>query len=296
MNSRKCLRCLCALCLLAAILLCFTGAAWDKTRPLVIVHRGANAYAPENTLPAFQKAVELGAHGAENDILLTQDGIVVLSHDVTIDRCSNGTGRIDEMTLAQLREYDFGAWFGEAFAGTPIPTLDEFLEVVQGVDLILIELKSNDRDIAAQTVQAVKDHGLMDKTIFQSFNMAAIQACKAADGNAYIALLYSGGAYDNAVRADAKAFCEQYGLNALHPQYAALSSGLVRKCAKIGVEVRTWTANDTLFLAGGSGQGAVGLITDDVELAQRLMRLPGFVRFFFGLVCDAAYLLAPYFG
>jgi len=126
--------------------------------------------------------------------------------------------------------------------------------------------------------------------------MDAIQACKAADGDAYIALLYSGGDYDNAVREDATGFCAQYGLDALHPQYAALSSAIVRKCAKIGVEVRTWTPNDTLFLAGGSGQGAVGLITDDIELAQRLVRMPAFVRWFFGLACDAAYLLSPYFG
>jgi len=291
---------LCTLLLALLVLLpALTGAAWPPCKPaaLVVAHRGANLHAPENTLPAFEKALALGAHGVETDIYLTADGVVVLSHDSTIDRCSNGTGRVAEMTLAQLREYDFGSWFGEDFAGTPIPTLAEFLDAVQGCELILIELKTNDRDIAAQAVAMVKQRGLMGKTIFQSFDMAAIQACKAAGAEAYIALLYSPGTdYDRALRADAKAFCEQYNLDGLHPQYAALHSSLVRKCAKLGVEVRTWTANDWLFLGGGSGQGAAGLITDQIELAQKMLRLPGLVRAFLGLLCDAAYLIAPYVG
>jgi len=298
-RNRNPIRLWIALPVLFALLLCLTGAAWSQPPARVIAHRGANAYAPENTLPAFEKALAMDVGGVETDILLTADGFVVLSHDDTIDRCSDGSGRVDEMTLAQLREYDFGysEKFGEEFAGTPLPTLGEFLDAVQSVDLILIELKSNDRDIAAQTVRAVKDRGLMDQVIFQSFSMEAIQACKAADESAYIALLYNGGGdCDKAVRKDAAGFCLENGLDALHPQYASLSSGIVRKCAAIGVEVRTWTANDALFLAGGSGQGAVGLITDDIGLAQKLMRLPAFVRCFFGLLCDAAFLLSPLFG
>jgi len=297
-NNHKRIRLWIILPVLFALLLGLTAGALPKQPPAqVIAHRGAPTYAPENTLPAFEKALALGADGVECDIHLTADGVVVLSHDSTIDRCSDGTGRVREMTLAQLREYDYGAWFGEEFAGTQIPTLEEFLDAVREAGLILIELKSNDADIAAQTVGAVKARGLMDRTIFQSFDMNAIQACKAADGDAYIALLYGAGSdYDKAVRKDAAGFCLQYGLDGLHPQYAALSSGIVRKCAKIGVEVRTWTANDILFLAGGSGQGARGIITDNVELAQRMVALPGFVRAFFGLLCDAAFLLSPYFG
>ena len=287
-----------ALLALIALYLGVAGAALGRQPPAqIIAHRGANAYAPENTLPAFEKALALGAEGVETDILLTADGHVVLSHDDTIDRCSDGTGRVDELTLAQLRERDFGAWFAGEFAGTQIPTLEEFLDVVCEADPILIELKSNDRDIAVQTVQAVKERGLMDRVIFQSFNMEAIQACRDADGNAYIALLYSPGSeYDKAVRKDTVGFCRQYELDALHPQYAALSSGLVRRCAKIGVEVRAWTPNDALFLAGGSGQGARGLITDDIGLAQKLMRLPAFARRALGVACDVAYLLSPLFG
>ena len=253
----------------------------------VIAHRGACRQAPENTLPAYEKALELGADGVECDLLVTADGHVVLSHDETIDRCSSGTGRVDEMTLAQLRALDFGGWFSPEFAGTPIPTLDEFLDAVQEADLILIELKNGEGDIASKTVQAVQARGLMNKTIFQSFDMEAIQACKAIDENAYVAFLYSGNSeYDKIIRKNPAAFCEEYNLGGLHPQYAALSSKLVRECAEIGVEIRAWTPNDTLFLAGSSGQGTRGLITDNIELAQKRLQLPAFARRICGLVCD----------
>jgi len=289
-----------ALLAFAALLLGLTGAALRKQPPAqVIAHRGANAYAPENTLPTFEKAIELGAHGVECDVYVTADGYVVLSHDGSVNRCSDGEGKISEMTLEELKGCDFGysEKFGDAFAGTKIPTLEEFLNCVKDVAVILIELKNNEGGIAAKTVQAVKEFDLMGKVIFQSFDMEAILACKEADGNAYIALLYNpGGEFDKVVRKDPVGFCVEYGLDALHPQFAAMSSGIARKCAAIGVELRTWTANDILFLIGGSGQGAVGLITDQPELAQKLVRLPGFVRGFFALLCDAAFLLSPLFG
>ena len=260
----------------------------------IIAHRGACRHAPENTLIAYEKAIEMGVDGVECDILVTADGEVVLSHDDTIDRCSGGTGRVDEMTFAQLRELDFGAWFGEGFAGTLIPTLDEFLDVVQDVGLILIELKNGDGDIAAKAVEAVQKRNLMGKVIFQSFDMEAIQACKAIDANAYIALLYNGGSeYDKAARDNVKEFCKEYSLDGLHPQYASLSSKIVRECAEIGVEVRTWTPNDTLFLGGGNGQGARGLITDNIELAYKLLELPAFARRALALAGDVVCLVSP---
>jgi len=283
--------------IIAALLFLLLAASRGMPPSQIIAHRGANNYAPENTLPAFEKALALGVDGVECDIHVTADGAAVLSHDGAINRCSDGTGLVGEMTLAQLRDYDFGSWFSEDFTGTSIPTLEEFLDTVGDTGLILIELKTNEGDIAAKAVSAVRARGLMDKTIFQSFDMDAIQACKAADAGAAIALLYTSDSdHDKAVRADAAGFCKRYSLDALHPQYAALSSGIVRGCDKIGVDLRAWTANDRMFLAGGSGQGARGLITDDIELARKMMRLPGFVRRFFGLLCDAAFLISPHVG
>ena len=91
--------------------------------PIIHAHRGASAYAPENTLPAFRLALEQKADGIETDIHLTRDGRFVVCHDDEIARTSNGQGKIQDMTVEQLKQYDFGVKFGPAFAGTPIPTL-----------------------------------------------------------------------------------------------------------------------------------------------------------------------------
>lgn len=88
---------------------------------VVHAHRGASAYAPENTLPAFRLAMEMGADGFENDIHLTKDKVFAVCHDGSIERTSNGTGSIHEMTMAQLKQYDFGVKFSEKFAGTAFP-------------------------------------------------------------------------------------------------------------------------------------------------------------------------------
>ncbi len=92
----------------------------------IIAHRGANKVAPQNTMPAFIKAKEMGAHGFENDVHYTKDGYIVICHNYSIDETSDGSGLILDMTLEELRKYDFGSYFSPAFAGTRIPTLDEF--------------------------------------------------------------------------------------------------------------------------------------------------------------------------
>ena len=115
--------------------------------PLIHAHRGASAYAPENTLPSFRKAVELHSDGVENDIHLTLDNQWVVCHDDDIARTSNGQGCISQMTLAQLRQYDVGSKFAPEFAGTPIPTLEEFLQVVSDMNPINIEIKGPFREM-----------------------------------------------------------------------------------------------------------------------------------------------------
>ncbi|MFZ1595176.1 MAG: glycerophosphodiester phosphodiesterase family protein, partial [Anaerolineae bacterium] len=102
----------------------------DGTRTLNFAHRGARQAAPENTLAAFGRAVDLGADGIELDTLLSQDGALVVCHNFDVDETSNGSGRVHDLPLAALRELDFGGWFDPAFAGTQIPTLDEVFDLV----------------------------------------------------------------------------------------------------------------------------------------------------------------------
>ena len=166
----------------------------------VISHRGANQVAPQNTIEAFEKSIEIGCDGFETDIHLTKDGVPVVCHNFTIDETSTGKGAIKDMTLEELRQYDFGSYKGEAFKGVKIPTLDEFLEVSKKMGdrmkVLDIELKSEKfgeagTELAEKTIDAVKNHGLFDKLLISSFDPAILVVCKKVDKNCKTGILYS---------------------------------------------------------------------------------------------------------
>src|SRR5713226_3974996 len=109
---------------------------------LVIAHRGASGYAPENTFAAFRKALAMGATFIETDLQLSRDARFVALHDPTVNRTTNGQGSVHDMTLADLRKLDFGSWFGSEFSGERIPTLEEILEFCKKNDVMFyLEIK-----------------------------------------------------------------------------------------------------------------------------------------------------------
>lgn len=111
-------------------------------RPRISGHRGNSLHAPENTLPALQAVLDAGGDAAEIDIVLTADGHIVVMHDLMVDRTTNGTGAVADMTLAEVRALDAGGWFGADFAGTQVPTLAEALDFARTHDMILeVEVK-----------------------------------------------------------------------------------------------------------------------------------------------------------
>lgn len=142
--------------------------------PKVIAHRGASAYAPENTMTAFEKAIELGAQGLELDVQLSSDGKLVVIHDEKLDRTSNAKGWVKDKTLDELKSLDFGSWFSKAFAGEKIPLLDEVMELISAWDGILnIEIKSGVviyPDIEQKVAAAISKFNMHDRIIVSSFN------------------------------------------------------------------------------------------------------------------------------
>ncbi len=153
-------------------------------RPIVIGHRGASALAPENTLAAFRVAAEVGADGVEFDVQRTRDGQLVVIHDDEVDRTTNGTGLVREMTLDELRALDAGAWFGAAFQGERVPTLREVFDWARGTDLLLfIELKDpwQFEGIEAQVVELVRAFDLAERAQVRSFYHAALHTVYALD-------------------------------------------------------------------------------------------------------------------
>ena len=126
-----------------------------QARTRVIAHRGFSGAAPENTIASVRAAINVGADMAEIDVTLTSDGYIVVIHDETLDRTTDGSGEVFQFTLAELQELDAGSWFDRSFAGEPIPTLDQVLDEVEGRILLNVEIKS----------EAV-DRGIVDKVAY----------------------------------------------------------------------------------------------------------------------------------
>ncbi len=139
----------------------------------IVGHRGLSATYPENTLIAFEKALECGVDAMELDVQLTADHQLVVTHDPEIKRCSNGEGLIREMTFAELRALDFGLWKGEEFRGTRIPTLVEVLDLVFGKPRpgfqLQIEIKDDQEECAEQVVNLLQSRRLLDQCMIISF-------------------------------------------------------------------------------------------------------------------------------
>lgn len=294
-----------------------TPAPTDATMPLpaapwVIAHRGASAYAPENTLPAFEKAIEQQATFIEIDIQRTKDGAIVCLHDLTLDRTTDVAQRfpdrarppatadgprfwLEDFTLEEIRTLDAGRWFGEAFAGTRIPTFAETLAVVRGRTGLYIELKLPERypGIERQMLDELRAHGLAmpgavpaSPMLVQSFTAESLETFAALGSGLPVHLLFSS--------RDAARWLSQEGLarartfvTGLSPEKSVLSthSSELRDAQRSGMPITPWTfrVTDTTSRAEVTAEmsryyrsyGVDGWITDNPDLAPRMGRRTG---------------------
>jgi glycerophosphoryl diester phosphodiesterase len=154
---------------------------WSGKFPVtVMAHRGFSGAAPENTLSAFKKAIDIGTDVVELDVQLSKDGSLVVFHDDTLERTTGRTGRLADLTLQELKGLDAGSWFGSSFAGEKIPTLTEVLELARGRVLLNIELKKEDRDphsiieLADHTLDEIRKAKMEDRVLFSSFDAPTV--------------------------------------------------------------------------------------------------------------------------
>ncbi len=237
-------------------------------RPLVITHRGANKYAPQNTLPAFERAVEIGTDGFETDVHITKDGEIAICHNYTIDETSTGKGKIAEMTLSQLKKFDFGSYFSKKFEGTEMPTLDEFLSFVETTDIEIlnIEIKSpkeNETGIVKKTIEKVKEHGLFDKLLISSFDPDLLVEAKMIDINCKTGFLYSPKSPTTPKMCwRAVEYAKSIGCDALHPYFLFVTEKYVKEAHAAGIKVNPWTVNMPEAIDKMLRLGVDGIITD----------------------------------
>jgi glycerophosphoryl diester phosphodiesterase len=209
---------------------------------LIIAHRGASSYAPENTIAAFDLALQIGACHLELDVHLTRDDHLVVIHDDTVDRTTSGTGPVASQTLAALQALDAGAWFREAFAGARIPTLTDVLTRYQGRAHLHIELKGHTAHLPQRTVDLVRAHSMAQHVTFTSFQHTHLQTMRA-----YAPELPTGwlvGEISDAVIAQAHAL----GCTQLCPCAPLVTAEIVQRLHTEGFIVRAWgVANEALM-------------------------------------------------
>ena len=232
-------------------------------------HRGASAYAPENTLPAFILAHRLGADGIELDVHITKDRQVVVCHDDKIDRTSNGTGSIADMTLEELRTYDFGKpdEFGTKFAGTRISTLGEVYDALYHTGMnVNVELKYSAtlEDTVPLVHEITIGHGMKERVIYSSFAHEGLKTLMKLDPSAVAAPLY--GEMEQAAET-----ALTYRASALHPAYTeAVKEGYIAHAHELGLRMHPWTVNAPAVMQQLLELKADALITNFPDVAKAL--------------------------
>ena len=250
-------------------------------RPLVLGHRGASGYAPENSLEAFAKAIEQGADGIELDVQMTKDGEIVVIHDETIDRTSDGSGWVKDYTYEELCRFNFNyqnvtnPWNpGEKILGEVvypeydfirIPTMREVFELFAPTDkMINIEIKTGIvfYPLEEKLLALTKEMGMEDRVIYSSFNHYTIRKIKELKPDAKAGFLYADGTIDM------PSYCRTNGADALHPAiYNLQYPGFVEECHKLGVDINVWTVNDPKLVGMCVQAGVHAVITNYPDMA-----------------------------
>ncbi|GKV70574.1 glycerophosphoryl diester phosphodiesterase [Sporosarcina sp. NCCP-2716] len=233
--------------------------------PLLYAHRGASGSFPENTMRAFKEARRAGADGIELDVQLTKDGQVVIIHDETVDRTTDGTGYVQDHTLSQLQSLDAGNWFAPSYSGETIPTLDDVLHWMteDGNTLTLnIELKNDViqyKGLEQKVLALIDKYKVEDRIILSSFNPTSLQGVRALHPAIEIGYLIAGkpdGAVETAIR---------IGANSIHCQPAYALSPYVEKAERAGFPLRVYTVNDQEELERLTKAGVDTVMTDEPE-------------------------------
>jgi len=201
---------------------------------MVIAHRGASSYAPENTFAAFDLAIQMGVSHIELDVHATRDGHIVVIHDEAVDRTTNGAGPVTSHSLAALKALDAGSWFGGKFSGERIPTFSEVLERYKGRVHIHTEIKGHAADLAQRTADLVRTHGMAARVTITSFQKARLEETRA-----YAPELATGwlvAEVGDAVIAQARAI----GLTQICPRANTVTPELVQRLHAEGLLVRAW--------------------------------------------------------
>ena len=242
----------------------------------IIAHRGASAYAPENTLAAFKKAIDLGATMLELDIHQTKDSQIVVVHDETINRTTNGKGKIKNLSLAEIKSLDAGSWFSSAFAGERIPTLQDVFDGMPDSITLLIELKAGSEKypgIEKRVARIIRERKTEHRVILKSFDDEVLFRLHhlAPDiprlkiiVTQFFGIIIEHGLNFGTVLDDSVQYLEHH--------WFGLTEGFIEDAHKKGFKVFAWDVDDKDRMQGLIEKGIDGIETDHPNWVRPLLR------------------------
>ena len=231
---------------------------------LNIAHRGASGTFPENTLSAFRAAIEAGADMCELDVQLTREGAVVVIHDETVERTTDGKGEVAELTLEELKRLDAGAKYkGGSFKGERIPTLDEVFAVTGGKCGLNIELKAG--GLEHQVAQIMQAHNALGDSIVSSFDWDYLKKIQQLHFDIRVGLLAEEKPVDLMMNAAAMR------AHAINPRWDMVTSDLCKAAHERGLKVYTWTVDADARMRALIECGVDGIMTNYPERLRRVL-------------------------
>ncbi len=240
--------------------------------PLIIGHRGSPVHAPENTLASFEVAVAQGADAIEFDVKLSADGEVVVLHDFTVNRTTDGKGRVNRLCLSALHKLDAGSWFSQRFAGERIPTLESVC-VALGQRLYLnIELTNYATPFDAlvvKVVNIVQKYQLQGRVLLSSFFPPNLARARQLLPESPCALLIWPGWKGRWIIPLA---LRSRRYEAIHPHLSQVTPTLVQQAHAAGKRVHVWTVNEERDMRRMADWGVDAIFTDDVARARRVLK------------------------
>lgn len=240
----------------------------DVGRPLVVGHRGAMGYAPENTFASFEVALQMGADAIELDVHLSRDGEIVVVHDERLERTTNGSGLVRENTLADLRKLDAGSWFDPRFGEQRIPSLDEALQWARGRTLLAIEIKNGPifyDGIEAKIVELLNRRAMRERVVVISFDHLALRRVQELDPALITGALYFGRPIDQPSLA--RAACARL----LAPHWSFVEADAVRAAHAAGLRVMAWATSDPAELRRLIGAGVDAVATNHPDVMHKVL-------------------------
>jgi glycerophosphoryl diester phosphodiesterase len=232
-------------------------------KPLIIAHRGASIEAPENTMPAFQKAKEIGVDGVELDILLSKDGHFVVTHDESLFKLTRVKGKVENLTLNQLKLLDYGSHFSKEYKGEKIPTLEEVFDLLKKDLLINIEIKGRkikDDGREQKLAQLIRKRNLIEQVVVSSFNILALRRMYQVAPEIRRGYLFFEKQFAPSRRAAWAPLFHPYSLNI---SKALVQENTIEWIHQRGYRCWVWTVNDEKEMLRFAQMGADAIITDD---------------------------------